>query len=287
MSEPPKKRKFCGRVKRACTNCKKAKRCCENERPCSRCVRLGLENCRDAERKDRSDKIRDDERIPSPIQMLPRRSKRARKRRESSPQMKRFLSDEEPDASSDSSFSPHEATKPESNKWQSGDSLFSASPPRSDIYIPHDSLFSSTPPLISINPRSEKDLLPSAILRQRRVASQQGLGHSSDFGMSNHPNLQSPVESLFAKSPSSDQSAKHSAPSSRGTWKDTALQRSSTPHRTPSWTSESSINSPDLYAPSDAPASPNLTTWESFIPSPDASIEILTLGGSLLPYSYP
>lgn len=221
--------------------------------------------------------------------MLPRRSKRARKRRESSPQMKRFLSDEESDASSDSSFSPHEPTKPESSKWQSRDSLFSASPPRSDICIPHDSLFSSTPPLISINPSSEKDLLPSAILRQRRVASQQGLGHSSDFGMSNnHPNLQSPVESLFAKSPSSsDQSAKHSAPSSRDTRKDTALQRSSTPHRTPSWTSESSINSPDLYAPSDAPASPDLTTWESFIPSPDASIEILTLGGSLLTYSYP
>lgn len=51
-----KKRKYSGRVKRACENCKKAKRCCDNGRPCARCTRLGIEDsCRDAERKERQD----------------------------------------------------------------------------------------------------------------------------------------------------------------------------------------------------------------------------------------
>jgi hypothetical protein len=48
-----RKRKFSGRVKRACENCKKGKRCCDENRPCARCVRLGLEKtCRDAKRKN-------------------------------------------------------------------------------------------------------------------------------------------------------------------------------------------------------------------------------------------
>jgi len=48
------KRKYCGRVKRACQNCKKSKRCCDSFRPCSRCSRLGFEDsCVDAERKEK------------------------------------------------------------------------------------------------------------------------------------------------------------------------------------------------------------------------------------------
>jgi PAS domain-containing protein len=51
-----KKRKYTGRVKVACGNCKRAKRCCDDARPCPRCVRLGIEHyCHDASRKDRQD----------------------------------------------------------------------------------------------------------------------------------------------------------------------------------------------------------------------------------------
>jgi len=48
-----RKRKYSGRVKRACENCKKGKRCCDEGRPCNRCIRLGLEStCKDAKRKN-------------------------------------------------------------------------------------------------------------------------------------------------------------------------------------------------------------------------------------------
>lgn len=48
----PLKRKYSGRVSRACQTCKKGKRCCDEARPCSRCIRLGIgDTCIDAERK--------------------------------------------------------------------------------------------------------------------------------------------------------------------------------------------------------------------------------------------
>lgn len=68
-SSPAKKRKYAGRVKRACENCKRAKRCCDNARPCSRCLRLGIEDsCRDAERKDRLES-------PKPVAIEPQERK--------------------------------------------------------------------------------------------------------------------------------------------------------------------------------------------------------------------
>jgi len=54
LAQKQQKRKYCGRVKVACQNCKRSKRCCDNARPCSRCRRLGFEDCMDAERKDKT-----------------------------------------------------------------------------------------------------------------------------------------------------------------------------------------------------------------------------------------